>query len=435
MPKLTQRVVDAVKKNGSDQVLWDDDLAGFGLRVKPSGAKSFIIQYRNAQGVSRRLTLGQFGHITPKEARALAKGHLGRVAKDKTDKDKPQTAKADPAEEKRRTTAGATVADLCAEYLKANEGLIKASTLKMDRSRISCHVKPLLGARRVASLTRRDIEQFQADVAKGKTAKKPPKNRKGKGRGAFASGGATVASRTVGMLGTILQRAVDAGAIAQNPVRGVRRPKDKKRRPPFSFEMVGQLGATMRAARAEGENPTGLDAIRALLLTGCRREEILGIPKDAIDFNDHCVRFEDTKGGWQMRALGDSALTHFRELVAKGKNPYVFPTDAPTDVDEHKHFVGLPDVLTRVGETAGIPKITIHWLRHWFSSAAAALGYSEIIIAALIGHKLKGVTHRYANAPDPALVAAADRISRVLADALDGVKQGQVVDFPGAVRA
>lgn len=429
MPKLTKRAVEAVKATSSDQVLWDDDLAGFGLRVKPTGVKSFIIQYRNAQGVSRRLTIGQYGPVTPEQARALAMGHLGRVAKDKTDKDKPSIAKADPAEEKRRTTSGATVADLCDDYLKANEGLIKASTLKMDRSRITCHVKPLLGTRRVTSLTRRDIEQFQADVARGKTAKKPPKNRKG--RGGIASGGATVASRTVGMLGTILQRAVDAGTIVANPVRGVKRPKDKVRRPPFSFELVTQFGTALRAAAAEGENPTGLNALRALLLTGCRREEILGVPKDAIDFEDHCVRFEDTKGGWQMRALGEAALAHFRPLTGKGKNPYVFPTDVATDADDPKHFVGLPDVLERIRKRAGITKLTIHGLRHWFSSAAAALGYSEIIIAALIGHKLKGVTHRYATAPDAVLVTAADRISKRLADALDGVKQGKVVDFPG----
>jgi hypothetical protein len=68
--KLTKRSIDAIKQNGTDRVLWDDELQGFGLRVKPSGLKSFLIQFRNRQGRSRRLTVGQYGRLTPEEAAA-----------------------------------------------------------------------------------------------------------------------------------------------------------------------------------------------------------------------------------------------------------------------------------------------------------------------------------------------------------------------------
>jgi len=421
MPKLTQRYIEPLKADGTDRVLWDDELAGFGLRVKPKGARSFLIQYRNAQGVSRRFTLGSYEKLTPQAARTKAKSLFGKIADGE-----------DPATEKRAASKAVTVSDLCDEYLKANEGLIKASTLAMDRSRINCHVKPLLGSKRVAALTRSDIEQFQTDITKGKTAKKPPKNRKGKGRGGLASGGATVASRTVGMLGTILQRAVDSGAIDKNPARGVKRPQDKERKPPFSFEAVASLGVAIREAEADGENKTGLAAIKALLLTGCRRMEILSLETAAVDFKDHCLRFSDTKSGPQVRPAGEKALAVLRPLVKAAKTKYVFPSGASTDANDPKHFVALPDVWERVCDRAGIEGVTIHGLRHWFASAAAALGYSEIIIAALIGHKLKGVTHRYATAPAPELIAAADRVSRRLSEALDGTARGKVLDFPGS---
>jgi integrase len=76
--------------------------------------------------------------------------------------------------------------------------------------------------------------------------------------------------------------------------------------------------------------------------------------------------------------------------------------------------------------------VTLHGLRHWFASAATELGYSDLIIGALLGHAKKGITGRYATAPDPALVAAADRISLALALALDGTRADNVVLLPSA---
>ena len=78
MPKFTKRFVDDLRVSfGKEAVHWDDDLPGFGIRVKSSGVKSFIVQYRNANSRSRRLTLGRYGVLTHDEARKLAKKTLG----------------------------------------------------------------------------------------------------------------------------------------------------------------------------------------------------------------------------------------------------------------------------------------------------------------------------------------------------------------------
>ena len=288
MPKLTQTSVKALlaPSGKRDVFVYDDELPGFAVRVWRSGAKQWLIQYRNAHGVSRRFKLGWYGVLTAKEARNRAKKQLGRVANG-----------ADPAAEKKAARSAATVSELCDQYLEAGKGRIKESTLEVDRSRINRHVKPLLGSRPVTSLTARDMETFLRDVMAGKSApeaipqtspetdaksqgaeadpKKARKRRGGRKPGGVTRGGPGVAARTLGMFGTILQRAVRDGVIASNPARGIARPKDKAKKPPFSFDAIADVGEAMRAREAEGENLAGLRAIRFLMLTGLRRMEAL----------------------------------------------------------------------------------------------------------------------------------------------------------------
>lgn len=79
--RLTIETIEKEEPTKKERFIWDDRLAGFGLRVMPTGVKSFIIQYRNASSNSRRLTLGKFGVLTPDEARRLAKEKLAEVTK------------------------------------------------------------------------------------------------------------------------------------------------------------------------------------------------------------------------------------------------------------------------------------------------------------------------------------------------------------------
>jgi site-specific recombinase XerD len=418
MPKLTQRTLKALRPrpDGGDLVVFDDALPGFGVRVKPSGAVSWLIQYRNAHGRSRRLTLAPYGRgetkLTPEQARKQAKLKLAEVADG-----------ADPAADKRTARGAITVAELCDEYLKAGEGRIKASTLLMDRSRIERHVKPLLGTRAVASLTPADMEGFLRDVMVGKTAPKRNGTAKdGKRRlGGQTTGGPGVAARALGMLGTILQRAVRDGVLTSNPARGIARPKDQPKKPPFSFEAVAAVGRAMRVREAGGENVVGLRAIRFLMLTGLRRMESLTLTWGMVDKRARCIRFEDTKSGKQTRPLGRTALEWLASFEPKdAKAPdYVFP-----GTEAGKHLIGLPKIWARVAKDAQLGGVSLHGLRHWYASAAAEMNFSELTIAGLLGHRVKGVTARYATAPDSAFLAAADRVSMRLSEILEGREFG-----------
>ena len=178
MSKITKRSVELLRPEPNKDVFaWDSETRGFGVRVKPSGAKTFLIQYRNIEGRTRRLVLGQFGAVTPEMARVAARKKLAEVA-----------GGADPSAERHAIREGLTVTEVCDWYLKEagsrrllgrTRRPIKASSVAMDRSRIEVHIKPLLGPRLVSKLTLRDIEAMQADIAAGKSAR----GKKAKGRG------------------------------------------------------------------------------------------------------------------------------------------------------------------------------------------------------------------------------------------------------------
>ena len=411
MSKLTKRVVDALRPDPKRDVFkWDAGdgaLKGFGVRVKPSGVASYLVQYRNNEGRTRRLVLGRVGELTPDEARRIA-----------ADKLKEARTGGDPSAERHAARAAITVSELCDLYLADAKGRIKASTLAMDRSRIECHVKPLIGRRTVGALTQRDIERFQTDVAAGKTAKP----RREKGRGGRGSGGRGVAARTVGMLGTILEFAKRHGMIFENPARGVRRFPDNKRWRFLSLDELAALGEAMREGAANGANCTGVAAVRMLLLTGCRRNEVLGLPWAWLDTKARCIRFADTKSGAQLRPIGATAAKQMAAQSRHKTSKWIFPADRGDG-----HFVGLPRVLARLCARAGLKDVTVHTLRHSFAAMAAELGFSELTIAGLLGHSVPGVTARYAHVPDSALVVAADRVSARMAAALDGKARAEVV--------
>jgi len=405
VPKISKRLLDALRPDlaGRDVFVWDAGdgaLKGFGVRVKPSGAASFLVQYRTREGRTRRLTLGRVGVLSADEARSEAREKLAAVARG-----------GDPSGERHRIRQAITVGELCDHYLAEALFRLKPSTLAMDRSRIETHVKPLLGRQSVASLTSGDIERMQLDIAAGKTAKpRPPKT-----RGGVAQGGPVVASRTVGMLVTILEMARRRKVITENPARDVRKLPEGKQTRFLNYEEIAALGGVLHHDGGLGKSTVGHAAIRFILLTGLRRMEALALPWAWVDWPSQCLRFGDTKTGEQFRSIGGEAFRVLEQLEMRECCQWVFPAANPD-----RHFVGLPKLLGRICFQARLQGVTVHVLRHSFAAMAAEMGYSELIIAGLLGHSVAGVTARYAHVPDRALLAAADHVSRRIAAALDG---------------
>ena len=422
--KLTKRSVDAAEPKSSRYIVWDSELVGFGLRVEPTGRKTFIARYRAGGGRSgtlRQATIGRYGTLTPDDARVLARKTLGAAASGR-----------DPVGEKKEARQpGITVSQICDWYLEQAEAgrilgrkgrPIKASTIAMDRSRIQTHVQPLIGKKPIRSLTTHDIEEMQADIAAGKTAqpRRAPVSSEKQPRGGIATGGEGVAARSLGMVRTIFEHAKRKRLITENPARGARKLADQKRKGRLTLDEVRLLGKAMREAAAQGDNPTGIAVIRFILLSGFRRNEALAIERSWL-LDAGGVDFPDTKSGAQVRPLGRAAINVLRAQCKRGDGKWFFPADRGDG-----HFVGVRKVLSRIWKQAELTGVTPHVLRHTFASVAGELGYSELTIAGLLGHASGSVTADYVHL-DAALVTAADRVSAVLASALDNRPAAQVV--------
>ncbi|CAN5194646.1 site-specific integrase [soil metagenome] len=419
MPKLNKRVVDAARKASGDLFLWDDDIPGFGLRIKPSGAKSFIVQYRNANGRSRRLTVGRYGVLTVEEGRKAAKMALAEVVRG-----------SDPAESRKLERGAMTMEALCREYLdKAERGLIltrrgeakRGTTLYTDKGRIERHIIPVIGKRTVKDLTTADVRRFQQSVISGKTATDVKTRKRGR---AIVTGGKGAAARTMGLLGGILTYAVNEGYRSDNPVRGIIRPKDETREWRLDDAGYRALGKKLAAAEMDSANWQPILVTRAIALTGCRRGEIEGLLKTEIDFAASALRLGDSKTGKSIRPIGSAAVAVLKQASEKSKSKYVFPALT----NDKKRYVGLPKSLA--GITGGaVPGLTPHGLRHSFGSTAEDLGFSLPTIKALMGHAGGSVTEGYIHKIDTALVAAADRIARHIDAVMTGKKLEKVVQL------
>ena len=411
------------------QTVWCGRVTGFGAR-RQREAISYFVMYRVA-GRLRRVTIGRHrAPWLPETARREALRILGEVAVGK-----------DPAAEKREARHAETVAELCDRYLEAaTSGRLwtrrgrpkKASTLAIDRSRIEAHVKPLLGARPVRAVTRRDIETFMHRVAEGATARTA---RSGRPRGlARVSGGWGAASRTVGMLGAIFEYAVRLGLRSDNPCRGVQRPADGKRDRRLSPEEYGRLGEALRRLEAERAMwPHAVAAARFLALTGWRLGEAVGLRWQDIDTARRTARLGDTKTGSSIRALSRLAcdvLEAQRQRTADDPAGLVFP---PSRGGPDAVMVGLKGFMRRIAAEAGLAGVSAHTQRHSFASVAADLGLSELVIAGLLGHRLGSVTARYAHAADATLIAAADRVAAEIAAQMGDAPAADVI--PLAARA
>lgn len=402
--KLTKRILDDLDPHPDrDITAWCGEVRGFGVRVKPTGVKTFIIQYRTRHGRSRRLSLGSYGTLTVDQARIMAKTELTRVLQGD-----------DPVIERKQVRQFTSIATLCDTYLAdARSGKVmfrgrpkKPSTLLTEVSRINRHIKPLVGHHPIGTLTRSEVETMMANIIDGKTRLDVKTKRRGR---AIVRGGKGTATKAVKMLSAIYTYAIKKGLAAGNPCTGVEKPADNRRTRFLSDDEYKRLGAALTQGASVGLPPVAIQAIYALALTGCRKSEILVLKPTEVDPNGRCLRLRDTKSGPQLRPCGATALAFLQRSI----NPAADWAFAA--VRGSGPLVGLPKYFEALCAVANLEQVTLHTLRHSYATVAHELNYSELTIAGLLGHSAGTVTARYAHHVDHALASAADQVSALIA--------------------
>jgi integrase len=394
--KLTKRTIDTTKPMpGRDVVLWDEELPGFGLRVKPSGRKSYILQYRNRQGRSRRLTLGPHGVFTPEEARREARRKLAEVEQG-----------ADPVSERERERQAETVAELSRLYFE--EHLIpkgKPRSVIEFRSLVERYILPNLGRLKVVEVTRADVEALHRGM------RKTP----------------VTANRAVAVLSAMMVFAEreEMRPAGSNPARFVQKYPEKKRDRFLSAEEMARLGdALAEAERSGSELPGALLAVRLLALSGMRRTEVLTLRWEYVDWERSCLHLPDSKTGRKVVPLGAPALDLLSQAPRTEGNPYVCPGERVGG-----HVIGIDRVWRRLCKSAGLTGVRLHDLRHSYASTGAAAGFGLPIIGKVLGHSSSSTTQRYAHLADDPLRVAVDRISGEISANLTRRQEAEVIQL------
>jgi integrase len=419
--KITKRVVDGVGASDATYLIRDTDLKGFVLVVTPAGAKSYAVDYRAGSGrgsPKKRLTIGKHGSPwTPETARIEAKRLLAEVA-----------AGRDPAKARKEDRKAPTFDQLTDFYLSEGVGHKKPSTLKADRGRIEHHLRPLLGKLRADRIVRADVERMRNSVAAGKTAEKVGDGDKRR-PGSIATGGKGAAAQCVALVSTIFVFAIERGLCAGNPARGVKKAPVRVVERFLSESEIAQLAEALDAEVERSGNPYPSAAIRLLLLTGCRRGEIVNLFWDHVDFEHECLRLPDSKTGAKIVYLNAPARALLQQLPRMANNPRVFPGMRADGAN-----AAIEKAWASARAAAGLADVRLHDLRHSFASVGAAGGLSLPIIGALLGHKHTTTTARYAHLSADPLRAANDavgaRIAAAMTSKVDASATGKVMRWP-----
>lgn len=395
MARLTKRLVDAVGKVEKDTVLWDSDLKGFGLRVRPSGRKTFILQYRNKHNRTRKMSLGVYGRITTDQARKMALQALARVDQG-----------ADPAEEKYLARSAPTVQVLAERYLSEHaEPKKKPASVKKDRLLLTKYILPALGVHKVGAVTRSQVADLHHSM------RDTPYQ----------------ANRMLEVLRKMFNLAEMWGLRENgyNPCRHIARFAERKRERFLSADELARLGQTLMEVEKEAtELPSSIAAIRLLILTGCRRSEILGLKWEYVDFDNYCLRLPDSKTGAKVVPLSSPAIEVLNKVPRLASNPYVCPGIKPG-----RQLVGLPRAWRRIRLRAGLEDLRLHDLRHSFASIGAAAGLGLPIIGALLGHTQAQTTKRYAHLALDPLLAATEEVGKRIEKAMNVESDKKVLEL------
>ena len=364
-----------------DTVFWDRELPGFGVRAYATGSKVYVVQTR-ARGRSKRVTVGRHGVLTAEQARRRAALIIARIKSG-------EAALAAPP----RVRNGPTVAELAERYLKEHVDIrCKASTARRVRSTLNTHLVPEFGACPIDALEPEAVWALRNRLHRTPAA----------------------ANQALNTLSAMLGLAETWGAVPEgsNPCPSVARYKVRRRERFLTEAEFARLGHRLSEAEARGEVSThAAAAIRLLMLTGCRCNEILRLRWDEVDLERRELRLRDSKTGPRTVPLSPAAA---RVLAGRPRDPGV--AWAIPGRTGGEHLKRIDEAWTLVRARAKLHDVRLHDLRHSFASRALALGESLPAIGKLLGHTRIQTTARYAHLAEDSVMESAARIAASIAE-------------------
>ncbi|TCP87292.1 site-specific recombinase XerD [Rhizobium sp. PP-CC-2G-626] len=418
--KLTRKAVSSIQPLEKPVIFYDEDLKGFGLKVMPSGTRTWIIEYRPGAGgrgvAKKRIKIGTPATHSPEAARDEAARTLARV-----------TLGADPAAQRAEERTAPSVKEVLKWFLQKHvEAKRKGSTADFYRHVIEKHINPEIGSMRAAQVTKADVARMQAAISRRRDGK---------------TGGKTIANRALAILSAAYGWAAGEGLVPEgcNPVSRVERYVENSKERYLTSEELAALGEALieaetvgvpyavdetkakakHAPKAESRrvifSPAVTAAIRLLVLTGCRLREILHLTWREVDLERGLLFLGDSKTGKKTVVLSSAAIAIIKAIPRIGV--YVIASES-AGTKEEKPRADLKRPWSAISKRAGLDGVRLHDLRHTFASIGAGSGLGLPIIGRLLGHADSKTTEKYAHlASDPVRRSAdiiADRITAAM---------------------
>lgn len=370
--RITETLVKALHTPTRRQdITYDTDLKGFGVRITSGGAKAFILNYR-IQGRERRYTIGSYPEWSAAAARKQAETLKRRIDLGE-----------DPMAERREQRDAPTVGDLCLDYERQHLPKKRPSSQKDDMSIIKTILLPRLGQEKAANVRYADVERLHRELSDSAPYR---------------------ANRVVALLSKIYSLAIKRELVGDNPAAKIERNAEHRRTRYLTADEWGRLRTVLDAY----PNQQVANAIRLLLLTGARRSEVLSACWDHFDLE---------AGTWVRPAayvkqarehrvpLSKAALDLLKSMRATNSDLLLFPGKSP-----NKPLRDIKKAWATICRRADLSNLRLHDLRHSFASILASSGASLPMIGALLGHTQAQTTHRYAHLFDDPLRDAADKV-------------------------
>ena len=379
---ISRRTVEGLPAGERETVFWDRELLGFGVRVYPSGSKVYLVQTRHG-GKSRRVTIGRHGLLTAEQARRKAAEVIVSI---KAGEGPGRNGSASLSD------TGPTLAEVAERYMREHVAVrCKPTTAKAYRDALERLLLPEFG-----SLPLGAIGGDQAAALHYRLHKTP-----------------NMANRVVDMLARLFYMAEAWGVAPEggNPCRFVKKYRSRSCERFLSEQEFRRLGRVLSEVESEGKvSRSGVAALRLLMLTGCRRNEILTLRWEDVDLEAGEISLRDAKTGARQVALSPAATRVLSALARKVDNPWVIAGPEPG-----RHLGNLNSPWLVVRKRAGLEDVRIHDLRHSFASRALALGESLTMIGKLLGHRQVQTTARYAHLARESVKTSAARVAQSIA--------------------